>query len=311
MKTGRWSLLVLFLLQTLAGCSLSSRAVRSLPVSDQQFLSEVRYIITKEEKKIFPSLGTEERKKFIEEFWKKRDPSPSTDENEFRDEYYERIDKANRLFREGSSGWLTDRGRAYILLGDPERRNTYPSGYTFYDRPMEIWYYKYFTIIFIDYTFTGVYKLEPLSVQQISVITSSQMRLKPEILVPNQVVFDFEAKIEKAGAGPVKLIVEIPYEKMSMIEKSAQSGTIATSLKIAVLISGAKNETILQKEKVYPISLQTDALETLAKNLIIQLPLELPPGKYSALVTIENDTDKSQVSKKIKFNLEQGEPNEL
>ncbi|HSQ36254.1 MAG TPA: GWxTD domain-containing protein [Candidatus Binatia bacterium] len=195
MKTWRWGLLAILALPALSGCSMSSKAVRMLPAADQQFLSEVRYIITKEEKKLFPTLGAEERLQFIEDFWKKRDPSPGSEENEFRDDYYARIEKANQLFREGSSGWLTDRGRAYILLGDPERRNAYPSGYTFYDRPMEIWYYKYFTIVFIDYTFTGIYKLEPLSVQQISVITSSQMRLKPEVLVDNRVVFDFAVRI--------------------------------------------------------------------------------------------------------------------
>jgi GWxTD domain-containing protein len=303
MKTLRWGLLGLFLLQALAGCSMVSKSIRYLPAEDQQFLSEVRYIITKQEKKLFPSLGAAERKQFIEDFWKKRDPSPGTDENEFRDEYYNRIDKANRLFREGSSGWLTDRGRAYILLGDPERRNSYPSGYTFYDRPMEIWYYKYFEIVFIDYTFTGIYKLEPLSVQQIGVITSSQMRLKPEILDSQRVVFDFELRIENSAAGEVKLIITVPYAKLNMIQNSMQSTAIGTALKIDVLISGANDETILQKQENYPVSLQTNDLERLSKSLSIQLPLQLQPGKYSALVTLENATDKSQVSKKIKFNL--------
>lgn len=310
MKVWRWGWSALLLLLVSAGCSMSSLAVRSLPAADQQFLSEVRYIITKEEKKIFPTLGAAERLQFIEDFWKKRDPSPGTDENEFRDEYYSRIDKANRLFREGSSGWLTDRGRAYILLGDPERRNTYPSGYSFYDRPMEIWYYKYFTIVFIDYTFTGVYRLEPLSVQQIGVITSSQMRLKPQIQASNRVVFDFAAKIVMT-ADKAELILDVPYETMTMAEKSGQSGTIETSLKINVLITDAKDQTILQKEEIHPVSLQTAALETLAKNLVIQVPLPLSPGKYAALVNIENEADKSQVSKKIKFELHPGVVNEL
>jgi len=303
MKKLRWGLLAVFLMQALVSCSMAGRAVSSLPPADKQFLSEVRYIITKNEKKIFPSLGETERKQFIEDFWKKRDPSPSTDENEYREEYYNRIDQANRLFREGSSGWLTDRGRAYILLGDPERRNTYPSGYTFYDRPMEIWYYKYFTIVFIDYTFTGIYKLEPLSVQQIGVITSSQMRLKPEVLVSKRVVFDFELKIENTAADEVKLIIVVPYEKLNMIQKPGQTATIETALKIDVLVSGPHDETILQKQEIHPVSLQATALDKLSKNLNIGLPLKLKPGKYSALVTLENATDKSQVSKKIQFKL--------
>jgi GWxTD domain-containing protein len=303
MKFGRWGLFALFLLTSLAGCSMGGRSVRSLPEADKQFLSEVRYIITRQEKKLFPSLGPEERKQFIEDFWKKRDPSPGTEENEFRDEYYARIEKANHLFREGSSGWLTDRGRAYILLGDPERRNTYPSGYTFYDRPMEIWYYKFFTIVFIDYTFTGVYTLEPLSVQQIGVITSSQMRLKPEGLVSNRVVFDFEIRVEQPGAGQVNLLIDVPYARLNMVQKSGQGDTIETALKIDVLVSGPHDEVVLQKQENHPVSLQTSALDKLPKNLSIHLPLQLQPGSYSVLVTLENATDKSQVSKKIKISI--------
>jgi GWxTD domain-containing protein len=303
MKKWRWSCLILALIQVLAGCSAAGKTIRLLPPEDQQFLSEVRYIITKQEKKLFPSLGAAERKQFIEDFWKKRDPSPNTEENEFRDEYYGRIDKSNRLFREGSSGWLTDRGRVYILLGEPERRNAYPSGYTFYDRPMEIWYYHYFTIIFIDYTFTGVYKLEPQSVQQLSMITSAQMRMKPDGLVSEQVVFDFEIRIENRAPGDVTLIISVPYEKLSMTQQPGQSSAIETVLKIDVLVSGSKNETVLQKQEAHTVSLSPNDLDKLAKNLGIQLPLQLAPGKYSALVTLENGTDNSKVSKKIDFSL--------
>ena len=303
MKTIRWIFLALFLLQFIAGCAMTSRAVRSLPLSDQQFLSEVRYIITKGEKKLFPSLGVEERKQFIEDFWKKRDPSPSTDENEFRDEYYARIDKSNQLFREGSSGWLTDRGRAYILLGEPERRNAYPSGYSFYDRPMEIWYYKYFILYFVDHTFTGVYKLEPQSVQQISVITSSQMRLKPEITALDRVVFGFALKVENTAPGEVKLIVDVPYATLNMIQKSGRPGVIETVLTLDVVVSGANEEEVLQKQEKYPVSLQVGALDALAKTLTLELPLALAPGKYSALVSLANETDKSQASQKVKFSL--------
>ena len=293
----------LILLQTMAGCSMSSRAVRSLPIADQQFLSEVRYLITKEEKKIFPSLGVEERKQFIEDFWKKRDPSPSTDENEFRDEYYSRIDKANRLFREGSSGWLTDRGRAYILLGDPERRNAYPSGYTFYERPVEIWYYRYFTIIFVDYTFTGIYKLEPQSAQQLGVITTTHMSMRPDILTPKRNIFDFEIRVENTVPGEGRLFIEVPYGRMNMIQGAGEAAAIETALEIDVLVTGAREEEVLRRKETRKVSLQPGDLETLSKNLSIQLPLALPAGRYAVLVTLENTADKSQVSKKLKFKL--------
>src|SRR5262245_28107585 len=57
---------------------------------------DVTYIITDEEKKAFKKLANDdERERFIEEFWRRRDPDPDTEENEFKEEYYERIAYAN------------------------------------------------------------------------------------------------------------------------------------------------------------------------------------------------------------------------
>ena len=298
----RW-LTVVFLALAGGACLMGGKSVRSLPEPDRQFLSEVRYIITKGEKKVFFSLGPAERVQFIKDFWAKRDPSPNTDENEYRDEYYRRIDYANRVFREGSSGWLTDRGRAYILLGDPERRNAYPSGYTFYERPVEIWYYRYFTIIFVDYTFTGIYKLEPQSAQQLGVITTTHMSMRPDILTPKRNIFDFEIRVENTVPGEGRLFIEVPYGRMNMIQGAGEAAAIETALEIDVLVTGAREEEVLRRKETRKVSLQPGDLETLSKNLSIQLSLALPAGRYAVLVTLENTADKSQVSKKLKFKL--------
>jgi len=64
--------------------------------------TDVAYIITKDEKKAFYALTTdEERENFIENFWRRRDPNPDTEENEYREEYYERIAYANEHFTSG------------------------------------------------------------------------------------------------------------------------------------------------------------------------------------------------------------------
>jgi len=69
---------------------------------------DVAYIITEEERKAFKKLETDdERERFIEEFWRRRDPDPDTDENEFREEYYERIAYANEHYASGIPGWKT------------------------------------------------------------------------------------------------------------------------------------------------------------------------------------------------------------
>ena len=139
---------------------------------------DVTYIITDEEKKAFKKLATDdERERFIEEFWRRRDPDPDTDENEFKEEYYERIAYANENFASGIPGWKTDRGRIWIMYGKPDGRETHPMGGS-YDRPsyegggntstypFETWFYRYIAgvgsgieIEFVDPTGSGEYRI--------------------------------------------------------------------------------------------------------------------------------------------------------
>jgi GWxTD domain-containing protein len=139
---------------------------------------DVTYIITDEERKAFKKLATDdERERFIEEFWRRRDPDPDTDENEFKEEYYERIAYANEHFASGIPGWKTDRGRIWIMYGKPDERETHPMGGA-YDRPsyegggstttypFEIWFYRYLAgvgsgveIEFVDPTGSGEYRI--------------------------------------------------------------------------------------------------------------------------------------------------------
>src|SRR5882672_6090992 len=139
---------------------------------------DVAYIITDEERKAFKKLETDdERERFIEEFWRRRDPDPDTDENEFREEYYERVAYANEHYASGIPGWKTDRGRIYITWGKPDEVESHPSGGT-YNResyegggststyPFEKWFYRYLPgvgsgieIEFVDPTGSGEYRI--------------------------------------------------------------------------------------------------------------------------------------------------------
>jgi GWxTD domain-containing protein len=116
---------------------------------------DVSYIITDEERKAFKSLSNdEERESFIETFWQRRNPSPDSPENEFRDEHYRRIQYANDHFAAGKPGWKTDRGHIYIAFGPPDSKDSHPSGGA-YQRPIEegggqtstfpfeTWHYRY------------------------------------------------------------------------------------------------------------------------------------------------------------------------
>ena len=156
------------------------RIVKTEPndVYKKWLTEDVPGIITEAEKDAFSKLTTnEERENFIQTFWDRRDPNPDTEENEYREQYYERIAYANEHFASGIPGSKTDRGRIYITWGKPDSVESRPSGGS-YDRPsyegggstttypFEIWFYRHLEgvssgieIEFVDRTGTGEYRI--------------------------------------------------------------------------------------------------------------------------------------------------------
>jgi GWxTD domain-containing protein len=116
---------------------------------------DVRWIITDTEEQAFKHLSNdEERDAFIENFWQRRNPSPDSPENTYRDEIYARIAYANEHFAAGKPGWMTDRGHIYIAYGPPDDKDSHPSGGEYqrpFDEgggstatfPFEVWHYRY------------------------------------------------------------------------------------------------------------------------------------------------------------------------
>jgi GWxTD domain-containing protein len=152
---------------------------KELETPYRKWLNEdVAYIITDEERAAFKRLQTdEEREQFIENFWLRRDPTPDTIENEFKEEHYRRIAYANEHFASGIPGWKTDRGRIYIMYGPPDEIEDHSSG-GFYERPPEEgggetstypfqqWRYRYIEgignniiIEFVDPTMSGEFHM--------------------------------------------------------------------------------------------------------------------------------------------------------
>jgi len=104
---------------------------------------EVLYLITSLEREVFLKLlNDRERDQFIEAFWRHRDPTPNSPENEFKAEHYKRITYVNKYFGRTSPipGWKSDRGRIYILLGEPNDIQHFDNKQGLY--PCEIWFYQ-------------------------------------------------------------------------------------------------------------------------------------------------------------------------
>jgi GWxTD domain-containing protein len=154
------------------------RIKRELKKAYVDWIDDVQPILTQAERNAWTKLETDdEREKFIEDFWRSRDPDPDTEENEFKQEYFERVAYANEHFSSGKPGRLSDRGRIYIKFGKPDGIESHPAGGQ-YERepwegggststyPFEKWFYRYIPTVrsgveleFVDPTGSGEYRL--------------------------------------------------------------------------------------------------------------------------------------------------------
>ena len=140
-----------------------------LPQYKKWLEEEVVHIISSLEKQVFKKLQTDrERDLFIDAFWKQRDPTPGAPKNEFKTEHYRRLNYANTYLGRQSPipGWKTDRGRIYVILGEPNDIQRFESGQETY--PAEVWFYQNkaefglpagFNIVFFKEHGSGDYKL--------------------------------------------------------------------------------------------------------------------------------------------------------
>ena len=134
----------------------------TLGFASAQSVEVLRYIATPEEGNEIGKLRDEEaRKAYWDAFWKRRDPTPDTPENEARDAFYQRVQYANQHFSTGGPGWKSDMGRIYILFGRPDEVVRNP--FNFDRPPEEIWYYyrEHRTFVFVDHDGFGRYELPP------------------------------------------------------------------------------------------------------------------------------------------------------
>jgi GWxTD domain-containing protein len=184
---------------------------------------DVVWIITDEERAAFKQLSNdEERDNFIEAFWQRRDPTPDTEENEYKEEHYRRIAYSNEHFAAGIPGWKTDRGRIYIMYGPPDEIDSHPSGGT-YERPMdegggetstfpfEDWRYRYLEgigqeviIEFVDSCMCGDYHMtiDRSEKDALKYTPNAGLTLYEQMGLANKASRFSSGGLEQLGSGP-------------------------------------------------------------------------------------------------------------
>lgn len=133
--------------------------------ASSQSVEVLRYVATQDEMDQIGKLESsgsaaeEARQTFWDAFWKRRDPTPDTPENEARDAFYQRVHYADQHFSTGGPGWRSDMGRVYIVYGPPDEVTRNP--FNFDRPPEEIWYYyrDKRTFVFVDRDGFGRYDL--------------------------------------------------------------------------------------------------------------------------------------------------------
>jgi GWxTD domain-containing protein len=136
------------------------QSVASIAADPRSTFDVLRYIVEPgaESDQLEAAKTEDQRREFWEKFWRRRDPTPDTPENEAMDEFYRRVQYATQHFSAGRTGWKTDMGRIYIKYGQPDE--VVRSPFNFDRPPEEVWYYykERRTFYFVDRQGFGLYE---------------------------------------------------------------------------------------------------------------------------------------------------------
>jgi GWxTD domain-containing protein len=251
---------------------------------------DVVWIITDEERAAFKQLSNdEERDNFIEAFWQRRDPTPDTEENEYKEEHYQRIAYANEHFAAGVPGWRTDRGRIYIVYGKPDEIDSHPSGGS-YERPMEEgggetstfpfedWRYRYIDgigqeiiIEFVDTCMCGEYHmtLDRSEKDALLMTPNAGLTLYESMGMSNKAARFSTGGLERLGAGPDSaMVASKEFDRLDTFAKLQA----APKVKFADLEEEVNSKMILNP---MPFDVRTDFVKVTSDTVLVPVTLQM------------------------------------
>jgi GWxTD domain-containing protein len=251
---------------------------------------DVVWIITDEERAAFKQLSNdEERDNFIEAFWQRRDPTPDTEENEYKEEHYQRIAYANEHFAAGIPGWKTDRGRIYIVFGKPDEIDSHPSGGT-YERPMEEgggetstfpfedWRYRYIEgigqeviIEFVDSCMCNEYHMtiDRSEKDALLMTPNAGLTMWEQMGMSNKAARFNGGGMERLGAGP--LSSNLQTKEFDRLEQFAKLQA-APAVKFADLTEEVNTKIILNP---MPFDVRSDFVKVTSDTVLVPVTVQM------------------------------------
>jgi len=262
---------------------------------------DVVYIITDQERAAFKQLSNdEERDNFIEAFWQRRDPTPDTEENEYKEEHYQRIAYANEHFAAGVPGWKTDRGRMYIMYGKPDEIDSHPSGGT-YERPMEEgggetstypfedWRYRYIEgigqeviIEFVDTCMCGEFHmtLDRSEKDALLYTPNAGLTFWEQMGMSNKASRFTGNGLERLGAGPESSMLQT--KQFDRLEQFAKLQA-APQVKFTDLLEEVNQKVILNP---MPFDVHVDYVKVTTDTVLVPITIQM---KYRDITFVNKD----------------------
>ncbi len=252
----------------------------------KEFLKVVRYLITAKEHKIFTNLPPSERKEFIEEFWRRRDPHPGTEENEFKEAYLNRIKKANEFFGVGQAGYYSDRGMIYVLFGPPDDIHKSQIFTKRAGSDQEVWLYSR---LIDKYPNVRIYFIDRFGTDNFELVKNSaiysilqEAKLYYINLAQNKRSFPFEINLirirEEENKADLLIHIKVPYNNIWF---TSTEDKMEMTLSLQIKILDAIKNKIWEFEKDYFYSFQEkEVKQFFGQKHLIEIPLTLKKGSY-------------------------------
>lgn len=253
---------------------------------------EVTYIITPAEREVFSQLmNAREKDLFIQAFWKHRDPTPATEENEFKAEHYRRINHANQYFgREiPKPGWNTDRGRMYIILGEPNDIRRYEGKTRIY--PTEVWFYQDLTakglpsgfyLVFFQSGGTGEYRLYSPLVDGPQALLTSYMGSQGDYVAAYNQLKEFEPELSEIS------LTLIPGERQAAKGRPSVSSDILVN-KVETVPQKEVKDIYARKFLEYKDSVEVEYSTNYIDNDTLVTSIQVPSGVHFVHYALEPD----------------------
>jgi GWxTD domain-containing protein len=246
----------------------------------QEWLKLTMYIISDKERDVFLSLANDrDRSLFIDLFWKMRDPTPGTPQNEYKEEIFKRFREANKKFgrRSTREGWMTDQGRFYIILGEPKSIEDFAGSNDIY--PCEIWSYygdvskgmpTHFSLVFYQWHNSGEYKLyDPFADGPLKLMVESKDMNPDDYEQIYQTLYDLQPDLALVSLSIIP--GQIPYGYQPSPENAIMMASITESPKKNINESYATH--FLNYKGVVSTEYLTNYMESATNVAVIRDPV--------------------------------------